>query len=82
MFHAFCIGHFKLFELGKKNHDRQPVDEAEHHRMRDETDEFTEFQGARQQLDDAHHDHGGKQIFDTVGGHQRHHDDSQRACCT
>jgi len=72
-------GLLELAELGQKNHDGQPVDEAQHHRMRYQPDELAPFQHPNRDLDQPHKDHCGKQVFDPVLGDQAHHDHGQSA---
>ena len=65
--------------MRKEDHDGEPVDEAQHHRVRHEADELAPAQDTGGDLQNAHEDNGGEEIFDPVLGHERDHDDGQRA---
>lgn len=72
-------GHLELRQLRKENNDGEAVDEAQHHRMRHQPDEFTPSHQPDENLNDPHQHDGGEQVFDPVIGHQGHHDHGQSA---
>ena len=76
---AIGAGDFEMAELGNEDHNGQPVDEAQHHRVRHHADELAKLGRSEQQLQCAHQHYGGKQVFGTVLHHQRHHDHRQCA---
>ena len=72
-------GHLELRQLREENNDGEPVDEAQHHRMRHQSDELAPSHQPDENLNDPHQHDGGEQVFDPVIGHQGHHDHGQSA---
>ena len=72
-------GHLELRQLGKENHNRQPVHKTQHHRMRHQSDELAPMHRTHDDLDDPHQHHRGKEILHPMLRHEAHHDDRQRA---
>ena len=66
-------------KLGKKNHDGQAVDKTQHDGMRHQANEFSKPEHTRKDLQNAHQHDGCEKILNAMLGHQRHHDNSQRA---
>ena len=75
-------GHLKLAHLCQENHDGEPVDKAQHHWMRHQSDELAPLHDARENLHEPHQHHGGKEVLDPMLRHQGHHNHSQRPCGT
>ena len=62
--------HCELAQLCQKDHDGQPVDEAQHHRMRNQPDELAPSEGPKDDLNDPHQHHRSKEILDPMHRHQ------------
>ncbi len=69
--------HLELRQLGQENHDGQPVDKTQHHRMRHQANELAPLHHARENLQKPHQNNRGKEVFDAVLRHQRHHHNGQ-----
>ena len=72
--------HFELPQLSQENHDRQTVHKPQHHRMRHQTDKLAPLHDPRKNLQKPHQHNGGKQVFNPMLGHERHHHDGKRPC--
>ncbi len=67
-------GHADEFgDLRHEDEDRQRVDEAGHHRARDEAHDAREAEQAGGDLEEAGEDGGREQVLQPVIAHQRHH---------
>ena len=69
------IGHAdELRDLGQEDQDRERIDEAGQHRLRNEPHQPAELEQPGDDLEQAHQDRGGEQILDAVivdeAGHQ------------
>ena len=59
-----------MFRLSRQDHNGEAVDKAEHCGPGDEADELPETCNPKGNLEDASHDHAGKQVRRTVFGHE------------
>ena len=64
-----------MLQLGHGNDDRQPVDEPQHHRVRDHAHQFAEPEQPERHHDQAAQQHCGEEVLHAVLHHQRdnHH---------
>ena len=74
--------HLELGHLSQKNNNRKTVYKAKHHRMWDKPDKLPPLHNARENLQQAHQNNGGKQVLNTVLGNQCNHDNRQGARST
>jgi len=72
--------HLELPQLGHKNHNRQTVHKAQHHRMRHQPDKLAPLHHACKNLQQTHQHHSRKKVFNPVLRDQSHHDNCKRAC--
>ena len=77
--HTIGPEHFEVPELRHENHNRQAIHKTEHHRMRHHANQLAQLGGSKQQLQQAHQNHGGKQVLHTMLDDQRNHDHRQGA---
>jgi len=65
----------EVIQLRQGNHDRQAVDEPQHHRVRHHAHQFAQFEQAERQHDQPAQQHRSQQVLHTVLHHQRddHH---------
>ena len=75
---ARAVGQAELLKLRKADHDSKPVDKAQHHRMRHQTNELAELQKPRRDLDEPHQHHGREEIFGPMRRDEADHHHRQR----
>ena len=69
----------EMRHLGQEDEDRQGVDEAGHHRARDEPHQLRDSEQAEDDLDHAGEDRRGQQVLDAVLAHEAHDHERHRA---
>ena len=62
-------------QLRHEDQDGERIDEARDHRSRDELHQQVEPRQSGGNLDDAHQDRGGEQVFHAMVAHERDHQD-------
>ena len=68
-----------VIDLGLEDQDRQGIDEAHHHRARDEPHQLGHARDGEHHLDDAAEDDGGDEVVVAVVPHHRRYDQGHRA---